>query len=280
MENVTRSIYGAHLQTCQYHKLPYTPLTYTTINEKLGIQAGVAIPSGNYPTVAYYCIGNGGHTFDAGQSGVPYPNLYQHQPSDAALFNHMPFVLRQQNNDLLPAQRVNYALRKEITIGSTVYIAYYLRRIDMSAVAVTLQHRVDHTTFVSSSAFTPTAANLSPTPTILSNSNVNVISGDYLVASAPLTVSMTADDVTEYLNVAEIMFGNQNYAIISEMALCSGYDKTITISASTGAFNFNEAILVQPVAFIADFQMLKYSNQGLNKVLDSGSNVPLMQLGV
>jgi hypothetical protein len=250
-------------------------LTYTTLNEKLGIQAGVAIPSGSYPTVAYYSVGNGGHTFSAGQSGIPFPELYQHQPSDAALFNHMPFVLRQQNNDLIPAQRANYALRKEITIGSTVYIAYYLRRIDMTAVSVTLQHRVDHTNYVTSNAFTPTADNLSPTPTILSNSNVNTVSGDYLVASAPLTVSMTADDVTEYLNAAQILYGDQNYAIISEMALCSGYDKTITISASTGAFNFNEAILVQPVAFIADFQMLQYANQGLNKTLDSGGNCPL-----
>jgi hypothetical protein len=278
MENVIPTIYLAHLQTAMLHKIPYAAQQYTTLNEALGIQSGIAIPTGNYPSVGYYAIGDGGHTFAVGGDGIPYPNLYQHQPSDSALFHQMPFVLRLPSNDLAPSQRALYALRKEVTFNNVVYIAYYLRRVDLSSLVVSLQRRTDNGTAVTQTTFTPNASNLAPTPTILSNSNVNVVNADALVASAPLDVTMTPADVAEYVNVAQIIYGNPNRALISESALCCGFDKTITVQASTGPFNYNEAVGVQITSFIADFQMLSYANGGLTKVLDSGANTPLYSL--
>lgn len=278
MENVVPTIFAAHLQTCMFHKLAYTPAAFTTLNEELGIQSGVAVPTGNYPVVGYYAIGDAGHTFEAGGDGIPYPNLYQHQPSDAALYHQMPFVLRRTNNDLLPAQRTRYALRKEMTVGGVVYIAYYLRRIDLSTLTISLQRRDNNGTVVTTTPFVPSASNLSPTPTVLSNSNLNTVTGSTLVCTAPLVVSMTADDVAEYVNVAQILYNNTNRAIISESALCCGFDKTITVNASTGAFNFNEAIGVQVMSHIADFQAVNFASLGINKVLDSGANTPLYTL--
>jgi hypothetical protein len=278
MENVVPTIYAAHLQTCQFHRLAYTPLQYTTLNERLGIQSGVAIPSGQYPLVGYYAIGDGGHTHTVSGDGASVLVLRQHQPSDAGLFNQMPFVLRRTTDDLAPVDRQRYALRKEVTINNVVYIAYYLRRIDLSTAAVSLQRRTGSGANVTMTNFTPTAANLTPTPQILSNSNVNVVTADALVASVPLSVTMNAVDIAEYLNVAQIIYGDPNRAIISETALVSGLDKVVTINAASGAFNFNEVICAQIASHIADYQAVAFNNAGITKSLDSGANTPLFTL--
>lgn len=272
MENVVPTIYGAHLQTSQFHNLPYQVLPYTTLNEKLGIQSGIAQPTGAYPSVKYYAIGNSGHSFSAGADGVAYPKLYQHASSDAALFGQVPFVLRAQGNDISPSMRANYALRKEISVNGSAYIAYYLRRIDLTSVTTSLLTISDDT---GSTNFVPTADNLSPTPTILSTVDVNTITGTYLKCTAPLAIGMDQTEVSEFLNAIDILYGSDNYAIISDIALCSGFDKTITITAAAGSFNFNEAICVQPVAFVSDFRMMKYNTLGFSKVLDSAASTPL-----
>jgi len=272
MENVVPTIYGAHLQTAQFHQLPYVVLPYTTLNEKLGVQSGVAQPTGSYPSVKYFAVGNGGHSFTSGADGIPTPSLYQHASSDASLFSQLPFVIRAQGDDITPAMRANYALRKEITIAGSAYIAYYLRRIDMSAVAISLQNVGANNAIT---AFTPTADNLSPTPTLLSTTNVNVLADVYLRCTAPLSVGMTAGETTEFLNATRLLYGDDSKAIISEMAMCSGYDKTITITSGAGSFNFNEAICVQPVSFISDFRAMSFNTLGFTKQINSAASTPL-----
>lgn len=272
MENVVPTIYGAHLQTAQFHNLPYSVLPYTTLNEKLGVQSGVAQPTGSYPSVKYFAIGNGGHTFTAGADGVPAPDLYQHASSDAALFSQLPFIIRAQGDDISPSMRANYALRKDITIAGAAYVAYYLRRIDMSAVTISLQNVGAN---ASITAYEPTADNLAPTPTTLSTVDVNTLTDVYLRCTAPLSVGMTASETAEFLNAIRLLYGDERSAIISEMAMCSGYDKTITITSGAGSFNFNEAICVQPVAFISDFRPMQYNTLGFTKQINSAASTPL-----
>lgn len=278
MENVVPTIYAAHLQTCLFHRLPYTPLQYTTLNERLGIQSGVALPSGQYPVVGYYAIGDGGHTHTVSGDGASVLALRQHQPSDAGLYNQMPFVLRRTTDDLAPIDRARYALRKEETIGGVTYIAYYLRRIDLSALTVSLQRRTGSGANVTTTNYTPTAANLTPTPAVLSNSNVNVVTSDMLMAFTPLNITMTATDLAEYMNVAQIKYGDPMRAIISESALVCGLDKVITVSAPSGPFNFTEVICAQITAHIADYQAVAFNNASITKSLDSGANTPLFTL--
>jgi hypothetical protein len=278
MENITRTIYGQALQSALTLRLPYTPMQYTTLNEKLGIQASVAAAAGVYPTCNYFAIGNGGHTISTGADGIALPELYQHEATDAGLFNQMPFVLREVGNDIAPAERARYALRKEITIGSTTYIAYYLRRIDTTGVTVAMKNRNINAGVVTDTPFIATAANLTPVPTVLVNEGVNVTTGDYVTTTSLLPINFTAADVEEYLSAAEIIYGSRKYGIISEMALCSGVDKTIVVPASTGSFNFAEVIQVQINTFIADFHVMQYTTSGLNKILDVGSNSPLYNI--
>ena len=279
MESVCRTAYGAYLQSCLMLGIPHVIQQYTTLNEKLGIQSGITLAPGTLPKVQYYCIGNGGHSMTMGADNIPLSKIKQHKATDAALFNQLPFVLREPANDLGPADRAKYGLRKEVVINTVSYIAYYLRRVVMDDVEARLEYRNVNEGVITVTPFVPTADNLNPTPTIINNIGVNTANGDYITCTSQMPLSFTPDEIAEFLNVASIMYGDENYAIISEIGLCSGGDKVIAATSSTGAsFNFNEAIGVQIVSHISAFHAARYSTNGLEKILDVGSNSVLLNI--
>lgn len=273
MENVTRTVYGSALQTAQYSKLPFNLIQNTTLNEKFNIQSGIA-PS-EMPTVGYYCIGNGGHKFQSGIGGVALIKSLEHKATDAALFSHLPFVLRAVNNDLTLTQRAKYALRKQVTINSVDYIAYYLKRIDTSAAVIAMKLQTTNNGTTSTSSFVPTAGNLSPTPTEITNSGVNPLQGQYAIVSSTLGLTLTADECQEILNAAAIIYGDEGYAVISEIGLCSGVDKVISLP---GGDSFTEAIAVQVTSHIGTFHSVQAARTGIAGTLELGSAEPMLTL--
>lgn len=279
MESVVRSIWGSYLQSNELLGIPHDIKEFSTLNEKFAIQSGIAIPPGTYPKVQYFCIGNGGHQMTMGTDNIPLTKINQHKATDAALFKHLPFVLRTVDNDLTPVERAEYALRKEEVYNGVTYIAYYLRRIDMSAVVSQIDYRSVLNGVITSTPYVPSTSSLSPTPTLINPTGVNVLAGDYITTTAMVTVSFTEQQVAELLNVANIIFADDNYAIISEIGLCCGADKVINVtSGGGGSFNFNEAIGVQVISFISSMHIAKYTTAGIEKFLDIGCNEPLLNI--
>lgn len=280
MENITRTIFGSYLQTCHLLGLPFSMRANTTLNEKFGIQSGIAPDVVEIPRMRYYAIGNGGHRMTAGGDGLSKPEPIQHRATDAACFNHIPFVLREPDADLSLSQRANYGLRREETHNSVRYIAYYLKRIPMGGVNPAMEYKAVANGETTTTPFVPNSANLNPTPPSLSESGVNVVTGDYTTSTAKLTLSLTAEDVAELLNVANILYQDDGYAIISEIALVSGVDKVVT-SPSVGAttINFNDVIAAQVVSHINAFFPVKFSNNGTEIIVDVGASEPLFNVG-
>src|SRR5690606_18437856 len=130
------------LQTCMLSGLPFVVKPNTTLNERFDIESGTLPANGVLPTLHYMGIGNGGHKMVVGAGGMSKPEPIQHLATDASAFNPIPFVIREPINDLTPAERANYALRKETIINGTAYVSYYLRRIDLSGILPTMEHRV------------------------------------------------------------------------------------------------------------------------------------------
>lgn len=279
MEHTTRTVYGSYLQTCLKLNRPFVLQPYTTLNEKLGIQSGVAPAPGVYPSVKYFCIGNKGHANQIGADGIGLTVAAQHRASDAALFNQLPFVLREIANDLTTVERANYALRREETHNGLTYVAYYMRRIDMTGVEPETQYRANVNGSVVVTPFVPTADNLNPTPVEIPPSGVGTVAGDYLIVNAEVNISLSAWEVAELMTAAEIIYGDSSYAIISEIGLCSGVDKAVTVTPSIGVpFNFNEVIAAQISTHIAVMNMVKYSNNGVTRILSMGTNDPLFNI--
>jgi hypothetical protein len=279
MQNVTPTAYGNLVQTCQLLGLPLTVASSSTLNEKLGIQSGVAIPAGSMPSMRYIAIGNGGHKFITAANGRTKSEEVSHQPTDASLFNFLPFVLRTLDNDIPAATRTMYALRRIETHNSVQYIAYYLKRMDFSGVVPQMEYKTVTNNVTSTTPFVPNISNLNPTPAVLSNTGVNVTTGDYVAATAKIPFLLSTAEVAEILNVASIIEGDEGFAIISEIALCTGVDKVVTASAGNlGSFNFSEAVGVQVTTFINSYYPLKSANGGINVLLDVGATRPLLTL--
>lgn len=279
MEHVVRTVYGAYLQSCAMLGIAHSIAPYTTLNEKLGIQSGVTLPPGTYPKVQYYAIGNGGHSMTMGTDNIPLARIAQHKATDAALFNQLPFVLRLPGEDLSAGERAKYALRKEEVIAGTTYIAYYLRRISFEDVLAQMEYRNVENGVTTTSPFVPDATNLNPTPTILNPDGINEVTGDYITVTSQLPISFSAAEIADFLNVAVVKYGDPSYGIISEIGLCSGADKIVSVPSGTGSnFNFNEAIGVQIVSHVSAMHVAQYTSSGIEKVLDFGSNNPLFSI--
>jgi len=279
MEVITRTGYGAHLQTCMKFRRPYPIYTNTTLNEKLNIQSGVKPPVGEYPYCGYLAIGNGGHKVAQGADNMSAPDPVEHIATDAAPFKILPFVLREQTDDLSEPQRRKYALRREEEHNGVRYYAYYLMRMDLSALNPTLELVVVDGDTKTTSPFVPTSEVLSPVPQELSPTGVNTVDGDYLSASAKVPIVFTEDDMTELRNVAKVLFGADKYAIISELIPCYGYDKMVDSPApGNTTIPFNEAIAVQVDSFINTFIAAKFTKSGFDMLLDAGTSEPLFKL--
>ncbi len=275
----TRTVALAELTSAYLHGTPYDVREFSTLNEKLGILSGVN-PMSRLPEIKFFAVGIGGMGV-TGTASAARAIYYQHSPEDAALFEQVPFCLRTLDNDLLPAQRSNYALRKEISIGGVTYVAYYLRRINLTASKVVTRVRNIKNGVVTESDYVVTAANLSPQRNIADSGLVNVTEGNFLVTSRRMSLNFTESDVQELMNVFNIMYaGDLDLARISEIAICSGVDHNIQVTSPTGNYNFTDAARVQVMAFLGEDRALRFNTSGWGRDVDVGGGIPMRRISV
>lgn len=274
---VRRSIYGSSLQTKKLMGLPFEMVPNTTLNEKFGIMSGIAPSENQMPDVRYFAIGNGGHRQRVGSNSIPYTTPIEHRASHASLYNHIPFVLREINDDLSPERRAQYGLRIIEEHNGTQYFAYYLKRLDLSEVDETLHITTIQDGVSTRLPFEPTSSELNPTPPEVPSEGVIPTNGNTLETAAMVNVDFTAEDVAELVNVAEVLYDNPNLAIVSEVALCSGVDRTISAPAvGNTTINFKEVIACQIASFISTYYPLTNSNKGFDFDLEMGAVEPLL----
>lgn len=275
----TRTVALAELTSAYLHGTPYDVREFSTLNEKLGILSGVN-PTSRLPEIKFFAVGIGGMGV-TGTASAARAIYYQHSPEDAALFEQVPFCLRTLDNDLLPAQRSNYALRKEISIGGVTYVAYYLRRINLTASKVVTRVRNIKNGVVTESDYVVTAANLSPQRNVADSGLVNVTEGNFLVTSRRMSLSFTESDVQELMNVFNIMYaGDLDLARISEIAICSGIDHNVQVTSPTGNYNFTDAARVQVMAFLGEDRALRFNTSGWGRDVDVGGGIPMRRISV
>ena len=279
MKTITRTIIGAKLQSQQLLGLPYTHIPNTTLNEKWDIASGVLQdnPAANYPTIQYYAIGNGGHRMVVGADGIHLPLELERSPAHAALYKHLPFILRAPTDDLSPQERSRYGGRKEITAAGQTWVAYYLKAMNLNNVTTALSYNRVVNGVTSSTPFVPDSSNLNPVPPEMPSTGVITTSGDNLTVSTLVKLDFTAQDVVELLNVAQIMFGDQAYAKINEIAAVAACRKQVQAQAvGGGQFSYIEAVQAQCVAFISADYSAVYNNRGFDMTLDLGASEPLL----
>lgn len=276
MESSVRTIWSAHLQSASLLRLPLILKPNSTLNEKFSIHQTIAIAEDELPAVKYITIGNGGHRMIVGADNIPKPEAILHTPRHAGLYNHLPFILRLPQDDLTPAERLQYRLRRSEVHDGTAYIAYYLKVLDLSNSLPILELRNVTDGVVTSTSFTPTAADLNPVPPAINPGGVITTSGDYIAATSKVPFTMTTEDIAEFLNVCNIIYGDPNYAMITEIGLCSGVDRTVTGDFNGVSLGYTDSIGVQIASFISAFYALNFTNDQIDVMIDIGSLEPLL----
>lgn len=274
----TRTAYGIYLQTAKKLGLPFELIENTTLNEKFNVQAGVEPAPGIMPAMRYLSIGNLGHKTVRAEDGSDETDPVLHFGDDAACYNHIPFVLREVENDLPADQRRLYGLRVEEVHNDRNYYAYYLRRLEFDGVNVQLQRiEINDDGTTTTTPFVPSTDVLNPTPPDISNSGTVLGSRSSTTASAVITVRLTAEDIAEIINAHQVRTGSTRSPVISEMALCSGVDREVTgPSAGSGTFTYTETIACQVNVFVATNHPVAYSQDGIDFTLDVGGVEPLL----
>lgn len=278
MQNVVRTAYGADIQSAQFLGLPVEILPNSTLNQKFAIHDNVAIGEDDQISVKYVGIGNGGHRMVTGTNNIARPEPVQHTPRHAGLYNQLPFVLRLPNEDLTAFERQKYRLRRHETHDGTDYVAYYLRVLDLSNTVPQLELRTVVDGVTTSTKFVPTLADLSPTPPAILPGGVLTTTGDYLAATAKVPFTMSTLEIEEFLNVCNVIYGDDSYALISEIALCAGVDRAVVGDFNGITTGYTDAIAVRIVSHISAFFSAKFSNSGIEISLDIGSVEPLLVL--
>lgn len=273
-----RTVYGIALQAAQYFKTPLIIKPHTTLNEKFDINADLEVADTNDLSVKYVCIGNGGHNLVLGANGVPKIVPQPHTPRHAALYNHLPFILRKPEDDLTATERMRYRLRRLEQHDGITYVAYYARLLDLSETVTQMELRTIDNDNVTSTPFVPSLDDLHPTPPAISTNNAVITTGDYVSAVNKVPFVMTVDEIAEFMNVCNIVYGDPGYAVISELAICSGVDRAVSGDFNGTTANYVDAIGVQVTNFISTGILCAFINQNVNMTLDVGSNEPLLDL--
>ena len=276
MDNNVRSIYGAYLQTCALLGFNVDIKPNSTLNQKFDLFPNEIFNSGETPTVKYLTIGNGGHTASMGVDGLPLINPVPHSPRHAALYNHLPFIIREVGEDLTPGERLLYRLCVPRTIDGVNYMCYYAKVLDMSMVEPKIELRNNTDGIITATDFTPSLADLNPVkPVIPVNGNITS-TGNYLASTAKIEFVMNEAEITELLNACNIIYGSDNYAFISEIGLCSGVDRTLMGNFGGPPSAYTEAVGVQIMNFISTAIPAYALSTSITQTIDVGSTSPLL----
>lgn len=269
----TKYIYSDLIAVCRAVGKQYKPDPGTTLNELYKVGDKELLAKGEYPTIKYLMWGVKGTEASNLVDGRTVINHKLKDHDFGGLFGPMPWVLRPADDDLAPEIRANYRLRTTLLDkNGSRYIAYYARVVpdqDISEPVIELRNIKDG--IITTTLFEPDAANLTPKPIPISNTNVQNPDGDCLIVSSSLRVLLEQNDISEMLNAYAIMFGSTEGASISEIGICSGVDRNITspIQGTTGMYR--EAISFQIASHMDYFSDLDETKTSIDFTVDVGS---------
>ena len=276
METIVRSIYASHLANCMMMRRPFSVLPNSTLNQKFNLFKDELPASNEYPVLGYLGIGNKGATYEVTDTGFILTTPVRHLPRDASLYNFIPFLIRDINNDISSTERTKYRLRVPITIGNTTYVAYYLRALSLSNLVPSVELRNVDDENITTNSFTPTQSDLAPNHPNLGNTNLNTANGDYLVATSKVNFVLNQSDIQEIMDACTILFGDPRYAVINEIAIVSGIDKILQGTFGGATSNYTEVVAAQCATFIAQYHALTSNSTKVEIELDIGAVEPLL----
>lgn len=223
--NSQRTLFAIDLEQHRLFNQPYTPLENTTLNEKFSILDRVSPDTNIYPCLNMFVIGVGGLQNIANEDKYSYS---QHSPIDGALFEHIPFIVRDVSADLTPTEKSNYRLRVIKNVNNKEYVCYYGKVIpkpDIKQTFYTIKtiNDVTQVTAPTLTTFdTKTSEILNPKPRSRGFSFKTVTGIDYITKLNKLDFVLNISDIKEIKEGCKKL--NIEKDIVTELGLCTSCD--------------------------------------------------------
>jgi hypothetical protein len=265
-QDSSSTIVSALLQILTRMNAPYTADDFTTLNEKFNLPYSKP-PLVGYPTTKYMVIGRGAGSNVIGLDGIL--DTLKHNPTDSALFEHIPFIITPVTADLSAVERSKYRLRKLITVNGVNYFAYYAKVISFSDVVpqkwiVTIKDGV----VVSQTPYSTNAGNLTPSPVDISNTVLNTAIGQHIEVLATATINLDATDIANIIDACNVIYKDPRYSTINEIGIVSGYDRDVTSTEGGVNATYTDLQCAQiqdfirteiPLRFLREYITIKYA---------------------
>jgi hypothetical protein len=228
IQNSRATIWEKELTLAMKAQAPYKAHSTAMLNakEKFRVYPGIVEVPGGYPAqFKYFAIGVGGEELLTDNSGYSY-NI--HKPIDAALFEHVPFVMRTVDNDIPDNEKVNYRFRIKEVYNGVEYICYYLKVIPYvnipSNIFKITTSQIDNMGTGELSYFDVNVDTfLNPIPTKRTLDPLDNTNATYVCKVAKISLDFSAQELIELKNVLSTIYPNTNKHI-TELAVCSGHD--------------------------------------------------------
>lgn len=272
VRNSQRTLYALDIEEHRKFNIHYTPIVNTTLNEKFGVEVNTSIPNGQWPIISAFAIGVSGYkTIDASKEY----NYSEHSPLDAALFQHVPFVMKKVSEDLTITERSKYRMRCIENINNIEYVCYYLKTIPTPElkqgfhIIKTISDNVSVSSTTMSLLDTTDKSFLSPTPIDKKITFENKDNIKYITKLNKLTFSLSVTEMEELENVFKLR--NINTNSITELAICSGVEKDVS---------YGKELIATQIYFhlgvTFDMTQLLLKNKSLTQSINLGGLEPML----
>lgn len=276
IDNVVPSLAGQLLAAHQKLNKPYRPKINSTLNQKYDIHASVAIPPSESFGIKYLVAGTGGIQLVPGAGGKPLVKYRPPRPTNACLYDLLPLCVRPVNAGLTTVERARYRLRSIQTINGVDYEVYRALRLSTDNIEIT--QRFYNSLTGAPIEFEYSVSDLSPIPPVLNtNGTVNTSESFYRV-DAMCVYTFDEFLINELLNAATVIYGDPDYAWLSEFGLCSGVDMALPGNFNGSTQNYTEAVGTQVSVYMSTNSPMRYEDKDLTLNFNFGSLNPMLDI--
>lgn len=274
-----RTLYMGRLELCRAMNKPYTPLPFSTWNEKLQIQHGASVPDGAIPEIGLLMIGRGGHRNVVGADGEPLTDILQHKITNAVLMKPLPVASRPIDDDFSANERSRYRLRRVETHHGEQRFMYYAIKINFESTdPETSILTIDPDTGeVTPTEYVPDPSQLNATPVSMVNGEANTATNKHISTSIPVTVVLSKSDCARIVDAAVFVYNDVRYAHITEIAIGFGVDQTVTTADGGINISYKESLITGTANFIGASINLRTTSKEVKLDYRLASTMPFLE---
>lgn len=271
-----KTVWFSQLEAAAKKNAVYQPTNFSTLNEKFTINAGDPLAIGEIPELNGLVIGRGGHRNVTGPNGASLSDTLQHRITDACLFEHLPWAMREVGDDFDNTERAKYGMRRLENHDGTDYFVYYLKFIEVDNSDSVIQKEKVVNGTLEITPYVPTSDQLNPVPVSMTNGEVNTSTGEHLTVTSKIIEAITPEDMTRIMDACEIIYGDRRFAEISEMGIVSSFPKTVTSNAGGISVTYEEAIAAQCCSFLTAGYRLMDQTEAIDLDFSVGNSLPYL----